>query len=195
MITRTFRPFCALLALFLLLAGSGGLYAARDPILLLSEQPGKTMPIGAFGASFKYKRVSGPRGFGGDMLVWGGRGFGGRVDDPKIGLMAQTGTLNGTSLVLNLRMGGFTVEDHFKKDTRMKWRVNIGGGSYELKTRRGSLVINDGSFAFAEPMIVGLVPMTRHIVLELGVGYTFCGVEGVRLEGLFLQTDLLLGRF
>jgi len=129
------------------------------------------------------------------MLVWGGRGFGGRVDDPKIGLMVQAGTLNGNSLKLNLSMGGFTIEDHFMKDTRLKWRVNIGGGTYELKTRQSSRIINDGSFAFAEPMVVGVIPMTRHITLEIGAGYTFCGVEGVRLEGLFLQTDLLLGRF
>ncbi len=183
-----------LLALFLVIAGTGTAQAARDPILLV-EQPGKTMPVGAGGVTFKYKRASGPDGFGGDMLVWGGRGFGGRVDDPKIGLMAQAGTLNGNSMALNLRMGGFTIEDHFMKDTRLKWRVNIGGGTYELKTRRSSRHINDGSFAFAEPMIVGMLPMTRHIVLEIGAGYTFCGVEGVRLEGLFLQTDLLLGRF
>lgn len=169
-------------------------FAVRDPILLV-DQPGRTMPVGAFGMTFKYKRASGPERFGGDMAIWGARGFGGRLDDPKLGLMAQAGTLTGKTLTLNLRMGGFTVEDHFMKDTRLKWRVGLGGGTFELKSRVSSRIVNDGSFAFVEPMFVGVIPMTRHIVLEIGAGYTFCGVEGVRLEGLFLQADLLLGRF
>ncbi len=184
----------SLILLVLLCLGNTRAQAVRDPILLV-DQPGKTMSVGAFGPTFKFKRTSGPQGFGGEMVVWGARGFGGRLDDPKLGLMAQAGTLTGRNLTLNLRMGGFTVEDHFLKDTRLKWRVGIGGGTFELKSRVSSRVVNDGSFAFAEPMFVGVIPMTRHIVLEIGAGYTFCGVEGVRLEGFFIQTDLLLGRF
>lgn len=180
--------------LFLLCLEMIPAFAARDPILL-GDQPGLTAPVGAFGTTFKYKHPSGPDGFGGDMMVWGARGFGGRLDDPKLGLMAQTGTLTGKTLTLDLNMGGFTVEDHFRKDSRLKWRVSLGGGTYELKSRVSSRVVNDGGFAFVEPMCVGMIPMTRHIVLEIGTGYTFCGVEGVRLEGLFLQVDLLLGRF
>jgi len=190
--TRSLR--LSLIVLLLLCLGISQAHAVRDPILLV-DQPGKTMPVGAFGPTFKFKRTSGPEGFGGEMVVWGARGFGGRIDDPKLGLMAQAGTLTGSSLTLNLRMGGFTVEDHFLKDTRLKWRVGFGGGTFELKSRVSGRIVNDGSFAFAEPMFVGVIPMTRHIVLEIGAGYTFCGVEGVRLEGLFIQTDLLLGRF
>ncbi|OQA04935.1 MAG: hypothetical protein BWY66_02810 [bacterium ADurb.Bin374] len=194
MIPKTQFLRLSLFVLLLLCLGITRAQAVRDPILLV-DQPGKTMPVGAFGPTFKFKRTSGPEGFGGEMVVWGARGFGGRLDDPKLGLMAQAGTLTGTSLTLNLRMGGFTVEDHFLKDTRLKWRVGLGGGTFELKSRASSRIVNDGSFAFAEPMLVGVIPMTRHIVLEIGAGYTFCGVEGVRLEGLFIQTDLLLGRF
>lgn len=194
MIPKT--PFLRLplFVLLLLCLGVHPAQAVRDPVLLV-DQTGKTMPVGSFGPTFKFKRASGPDGFGGEMVVWGARGFGGRLDDPKLGLMAQSGTLTGSNLTLNLRMGGFTVEDHFLKDTRLKWRVALGGGTFELKSRVSSRVVNDGSFAFVEPMFVGVIPMTRHIVLELGAGYTFCGVEGVRLEGLFLQADLLLGRF
>ncbi|HOT27919.1 MAG TPA: hypothetical protein PLU72_07000 [Candidatus Ozemobacteraceae bacterium] len=194
MIPKTQFRRLTCLVLLLLCLGAARAQAARDPILLV-DQPGNTMPVGAFGPTFKFKRTSGPEGFGGEMVVWGARGFGGRLDDPKLGLMAQAGTLTGTGLTLNLRMGGFTVEDHFMKDTRLKWRVGLGGGTFELKSRISSRVVNEGSFAFAEPMLVGVIPMTRHIVLEIGAGYTFCGVEGVRLEGLFVQTDLLLGRF
>lgn len=194
MIPKTQFLRLSLFLLFLLCLGTHRAQAVRDPILLV-DQPEKTMPVGAFGPTFKFKRTSGPEGFGGEMVVWGVRGFGGRLDDPKLGLMAQAGTLTGSSLTLNLRMGGFTVEDHFLKDTRLKWRVGLGGGTFELKSRVSSRVVNEGSFAFAEPMFVGVIPMTRHIVLEIGAGYTFCGVEGVRLEGLFIQTDLLLGRF
>ncbi|MBP7633880.1 hypothetical protein KBA41_06895 [Candidatus Ozemobacteraceae bacterium] len=194
MIQKTRFLRLSLSVLLLLCLGIHRAEAVRDPILLV-DQPGTSMPVGAFGPTFKFKRTSGPEGFGGEMVVWGARGFGGRLDDPKLGLMAQAGTLTGGSLTLNLRMGGFTVEDHFLKDTRLKWRVGLGGGTFELKSRVSSRIVNEGSFAFAEPMLVGVIPMTRHIVLEIGAGYTFCGVEGVRLEGLFIQTDLLLGRF
>ncbi len=180
--------------LFFMLVSSTPGHAYRPPILLIDRSTSDPS-IGAGGLSFKYKRASGPLGFGGDMLVWGGRMYGGKLRDPKFGLMGQLGTLNGNALRLNLRMGGFSVEDGFKPDPRFKWRANFGFGTYDLESRITFRTINKGGFAFFEPMLVGVLPMKRHIVLEIGAGYTFCGALGVRIEGLFLQVDLLLGRF
>ena len=109
--------------------------------------------------------------------------------------MASTGALNGNALRLNVNMGGLSIENGFKPDPRFKWRVNFGGGNYELNSKVTHRTINSGSFTFLEPMLVGVFPMTRHTVLEFSTGYTFCGAQGVRLEGWLLQVDLLLGRF
>lgn len=120
--------------------------------------------------------------------------FGGRKDDPKIGLAASTGTLNGSSLQLDVRMGGLTLEDTFRSDRHLKWRATIGGGRYDLHTRRTGYIINSGGFAYFEPMFIGVIPMNKHISLELGGGYTFAGTTGVKLEGPFFEFNLLLGR-
>lgn len=160
--------------------------------------PGSEMPsvpsIGAGGLTWKYKRASGPMKFGGDLQMVGLRLFGGRKDDPKVGLAASTGTLSGTALQLDVRMGGLTLEDTFLSDRRLKWRATIGGGRYELRTRRGTYTVNSGGFAYFEPMFIGVIPMNKHISIELGGGYTFAGTTGVKLEGPFFEVNLLLGR-
>ncbi len=185
-----------LCAIFLLVVGMPRPAAAgREPRLLVEIDPQSPKPVGAGGLTTRYKRVSGPMGFGGDMLMWGLRGFGGRLNDPKIGLMAAQGTLNGRSLKLNLQQFGLTLENGFRPDPRFKWRANFGGGTYDLASRISGFSVNKGSFTFLEPMLVGVLPMTRHIVLEGAAGYTFAGSTGVRFEGLFLEVNLLLGQF
>jgi hypothetical protein len=44
-------------------------------------------------------------------------------------------------------------------------------------------------------VIVGVLPMSRHIVLEFSTGYTFAKTTGVKIEGLMLEAELLFGRF
>jgi len=169
--------------------------AIRDPKLLM-DTPTNNMPIGAGGLTFKYKRVSGPLGFGGDMLMWGLRGYGGnRLKEAKLGVMASSGILNGNSLKLSIHMGGLTVENGFHPDPRFNWRVSFGGGQYDFRSMQTLRTINKGFFTFIEPMLVGIHPVTRHIILEFGIGYTFCGAMGVRIEGICLQTELLIGKF
>lgn len=129
------------------------------------------------------------------MTVWGIRAFAGRLRDPALGLMYQAGTLNGRSMKFNLEMGGLTLEDNFREDARVKWRVSLGIGQYKLESSASGLSLNEGTFSFFEPMLFGVLPLSRHIVLEIGCGYTFAAGTGVRLEGLALQTELLMGKF
>jgi len=152
--------------------------------------------IGALGVSCKYKRASGPDRFGGDMLVWGTRAFGGKKGDLKLGASGGIGMLNGTYRRLHVRMAGLTVEHGFRPDPLFKWRVGFGGGNYDLKSTISDRSISKGSFTYLEPSIIGIRPFSRHIALEVGAGYTFCGAKGgVKLEGLFLEATLLMGRF
>ncbi len=187
------RKKIALFAIFML-ATSPAIFA-RMPRLLVDHKPRPEIWGAGFGPTFKYKRVSGPYDFGGDMMVWGFRAFGGKSSEPKLGIMASTGTLNGTGFKFNMKIGGLTLEDSFREDSRVKWRASFGGGSYEMKSKSSGYVVNDGSFTFFEPMIVGVLPMSHHIVLEFGTGYTFAGATGVRIEGLTLQAELLFGKF
>ncbi|HNV70531.1 MAG TPA: hypothetical protein PKO06_12595, partial [Candidatus Ozemobacteraceae bacterium] len=160
--------------------------------------PGSSAPavpsVGAGGMTWKYKRASGPMKFGGDLQMIGLRLFGGRKDDPKVGLAASTGTLSGSALQLEVRMGGITLEDSFRTDRNLKWRATLGAGRYDLHTRRTGFTVNSGGFAFFEPMFIGVIPMNKHISIELGGGYTFAGTTGVKLEGPFFEFNLLLGR-
>lgn len=169
--------------------------ASIGPTLLMDKNPDSTDFTGGIGPTIKYKRISAPYDFGGDMMVWGLRLFGGKLRDPAIGLMYQGGTLNGESMKFNLEMGGLTLEDSFREDARVKWRASFGVGTYNLRTIASGMELNKGSFAFFEPMIIGVLPLSRHIVLEFGVGYTFAGATGVRVEGLALQTEILMGKF
>lgn len=171
------------------------IYAAGNPTLLLDRTPKGTVFSGAMGPLMKYKRVAGPHDFGGEMLMWGIRGFAGKNNDPKLGFVYSTGNLSGTGFKLNLDMGGLSLEDSFRQDPRVKWRVSFGGGKYKMSTVNSGYVVNDGSFTFLEPMIIGVLPASRHIVFEFAVGYTFADATGVRIEGLALQAEMLFGRF
>ncbi len=169
--------------------------AATGPTLLVDRQPDSIIFTGGAGPLVKYKRVKAPQDFGGDMNLWGVRAFGGRLQDPELGVIFSSGTLNGTSLKFNLDMTGLTLEDSFREDSRVKWRTSFGIGRYKLSSKASGLEFNKGSFAFLEPMILGVLPMTRHIILEFGVGYTFAGATGVRVEGLTINAELLMGKF
>lgn len=169
--------------------------AATGPVLLMDKQSNSMKFTGGIGPTVKYKRISAPYDFGGDMMVWGLRCFGGKLRDPALGVMYQAGSLSGKSLKFSLEMGGLTLEDSFREDARVKWRASFGAGKYRLRTIISGLELNKGSFTFFEPMIVGVLPLSRHIILEFGAGYTFAGATGVRIEGLALQSELLIGKF
>lgn len=169
--------------------------AATGPTLLMEKRPQGMDFTGGIGPVVKYKQISAQDNFGGDMTLWGVRFFGGRLRDPELGLIYSTGTLTGRALKFSIDMAGLTLEDSFREDARVKWRATLGGGNYKLRTSTGGLVRTKGSFTWFEPMILGVLPMTRHIVLEFGVGYTFAGATGVRIEGLALQCELLMGKF
>lgn len=189
------RLFLAILSL-MLLSGSLHLSAATGPTLLMDRDPQGSSFTGGIGPVYKYRRVKAPQNFGGDMNLWGIRAFGGKLRDPELGFILLSGTLNGEALKFNLDMAGLTLEDSFREDSRVKWRVSFGFGKYKHKTIASGLVLSDGSFTFFEPMILGVLPMSRHIILEFGAGYTFAGAHsGIRIEGLTLHTELLLGKF
>ncbi|MFZ2961102.1 MAG: hypothetical protein WA705_29845 [Candidatus Ozemobacteraceae bacterium] len=186
----------AVLALSLVLGLAHTSAAADVSIAMESKQPfDRTPQIGAGGISCTYKRVSGPYGFGGDMLLWGGRGFGGGEGQVKMGFTAATGVLNGNHMRCNLNMGGFTLENGWRPDPLFKWRAVFGGGSYDLTSSLTMRSINRGSFAYFTPMLVGRRPLSRHISIEVAGGYTFTNTNGVSIGGWCLETDILLGRF
>lgn len=182
-----------LVLFFTLIAAQG--YCLSGPTLLMDSKADTSEFVGGIGPLVKYKRVSAPSDFGGDMTVWGVRAFGGKLNDPEIGFIYSSGSLSGTSLKFKLDMAGLTLEDSFREDSRVKWRASFGVGQYSLQSRASGLVMNKGSFAFLEPMLVGVLPMSRHIVLEFAVGYTFAGATGVRVEGLAINAELLMGKF
>lgn len=184
-----------IIILVILFLWQGTVFGKTGPTLLRDKKNDGIEVIYGIGPTIKYKRVSAPHDFGGDMAVWGARIFAGRLRDPALGLVYQAGTLNGNSMKFNLEMGGFTLEDSFREDSRVKWRASFGVGTYKLKTLASGLVLNKGSFTFFEPMVLGILPLSRHIVLEFGAGYTFAAGSGVRIEGLALQSELLLGKF
>ncbi len=170
-------------------------FGKTGPTLIMDKRPMSSEFTGGIGPMLKYKRVDGPQGFGGDITLWGLRVFGGKLRDPELGIIFNAGTLSGPALKLNLNMAGLVFEDSFREDSRVKWRVSLGYGNFKLKTRVGEMVMNQGSFTFAEPMILGVLPLSRHIVLEFGAGYTFAGTTGVRIEGLVLTAEMLMGKF
>jgi hypothetical protein len=188
-------PGCrgAWLLLFLLLVcAPPGNAEIRDIQRIYSEENTSGW---ALGPTFKIKRVSGPIGFGGDMLVWGMRAMGGKANASKLGLTAGKGTLHGNSLKMNLAMGGISLEDSFPRDSHLFWRVTVGGGSYDVRSRYSDYIFNRGSFVYCEPMVMGRIKITRHLALELGGGYTITNTIGARIEGPCVQGELLIGRF
>ncbi len=188
------RKISILILLVFVLLGVPG-FCLTGPILLMDANPQGTEYVYGIGPIAKYKRVAAPDNFGGDMMVWGVRAFAGKLYDPEIGLLFCQGTLNGNSQKFNLDMAGLTLEDSFREDSRVKWRVSFGVGEYRFRSIASDYEFNKGSFSFFEPMIVGVLPMTRHIVLEFGAGYTFAGATGVRIEGLALNAEILMGKF
>jgi len=187
------KRFLLIITLFILYATAG--FSLTGPTLLMDSQPKSSEYVYGVGPIMKYKRVAAPQNFGGDMTVWGIRAFAGRLYDPEIGFVFYSGTLNGESQKFNLDMAGLTLEDSFREDSRVKWRVSFGVGDYRLRSRASGYEFNKGSFSFFEPMIIGVLPMSRHIILEFGAGYTFAGATGVRVEGLALNAELLMGKF
>ena len=187
------KRFLLIITLFILYATAG--FSLTGPTLLMDSQPKSSEYVYGVGPIMKYKRVAAPQNFGGDMTVWGIRAFAGRLYDPEIGFVFYSGTLNGESQKFNLDMAGLTLEDSFREDARVKWRASFGVGTYRLRSKASGFEFNKGSFTFLEPMIIGVLPMTRHIVLEFGAGYTFAGATGVRVEGLALNAELLMGKF
>ncbi len=185
---------CKFILLFFVLLCVPGI-AATGPTLLMDSDPQGSEYVYGIGPITKYKRVAAPQDFGGDMMVWGVRAFAGKLYDPEIGLLFCQGTLNGNSQKFNLDMAGLTLEDSFREDSRVKWRISFGVGEYRLRSIASGYEFNKGSFSFFEPMVVGVLPMSRHIVLEFGAGYTFAGATGVRIEGLALNAEILMGKF
>lgn len=117
------------------------------------------------------------------------------MNDPEFGLLFCAGEQKSEMLKYNLDMTGFSMEDSFKSDPRFKWRVTAGIGNYKLKSGYSGHVYKEGSFGFLEPMFLGILPLNSNIVLEFGVGYTFGDASGVRVEGIAVQGEILLGKF
>ncbi len=170
-------------------------HSATGPTLLMDSRPQGIDFTGGIGPLVKHKTIKAQDNFGGDMTMWGLRLFGGRLRDPELGLIYSSGSLSGRALKFNLDMAGLSLEDSFREDSRVKWRASFGGGHYSLRTSNGGLVMTEGSFSLFEPMILGVLPMSRHIILELGAGYTFASATGVRIEGLTSNCELLMGKF
>lgn len=169
--------------------------ARRGPILLIDTMQQPLLHVGGGGITTRYRRVKGPNDFGGDMWMWGLRGFGGQLSDPKIGGMFNFGELRGNYHRLQIRTAALTIENGFKPDPRFKWRAQFGGGRYEFNSLLNGYQLFFGNFTFLEPMAVGVLPLSHHIVLEISAGYTFANATQIRLGGLFLQAELLFGRF
>jgi len=190
------KSFFPAILLLVFLTASSSLCAATGPTLMMDRDPQGGSFTGGVGPVYKYKTVKAPQGFGGDINLWGIRAFGGKLQDPEIGFILLSGTLNGEALRFNMEMAGLVLEDSFRQDSRVKWRVSFGFGKYRHKTIASGLVFSEGSFTFFEPMILGVLPMSRHIILEFGAGYTFAAAHsGITIEGLTLHTELLLGKF
>ena len=68
-----------LIVLMLLLSCARQGVAKTGPTLLMDTQRSPRMHVGAGGMNVRYKRVSGPLSFGGDMLMYGLRGYGGKL--------------------------------------------------------------------------------------------------------------------
>lgn len=148
------------------------------------------------GPVLKYKHNEcNEQDFKGDMAMWGVRAFAGKMNDPEFGLIYTAGYQKSDTLKYNLDMTGVSLEDSFKSDPRFKWRLTCGMGNYKLKSIASGYVYNDGKFAYIEPMFLGILPLNRNIILEFGIGYTFADAKEVKVEGLALNAELLLGKF
>jgi hypothetical protein len=153
------------------------------------------MAAAAIAPTLKFKRISGPDRFGGNMTIWGLRALTGKIGRTKLGIAASAGILNGNSLRCDLKMGGLSVEDFLLTDRNLTWRLTIGGGEYTLKTIVDNFHLNKGAFTYAEPMLFGSIRMAKHFQLMLGAGYLLTNTRGVRIEGPCFQAELLIGLY
>ena len=172
-------------------------YCITGPTLLLDRASENSKEFTFdMGPILRYKHnESSALNFKGDMAMWGVRLAGGPMEDPKFGLLFCTGEQKNEMVEYNLDMTGVSMEDSIKTDPRVRWRLTAGIGNYKLKSKHSGKVYKDGSFGFLEPMILGLLPLNRNIILEFGVGYTFADATGVRVEGIAVQGELLFGKF
>lgn len=187
----------ALLVLLYLVIAITPAYCVMGPTLLLDNQEKneKEFTLGA-GPIVRYKHnESSTLDFKGDMAMWGVRICGGPMNDPQFGLMYCAGEQKSEVLKYNLNMTGISLENSFKSDPRFRWRVTAGIGNYKLKSKYSGHVYKDGTYGFFEPMFLGVLPLNRNIILEIGVGYTFANATGVRVEGFAATGELLLGKF
>lgn len=172
-------------------------YCIIGPTLMLDNQQKheKEYSFG-IGPIVRYKHnESSTLNFEGDMAMWGVRITGGPMRDPKFGLQFCAGEQKSDAIKYNLNMTGFSMENSFMKDPRFRWRATVGMGRYKLKSVHSGYVYKEGTYGFFEPMILGVLPFNRNIILEIGVGYTFADASGVRVEGFAAQGEILLGKF
>ena len=170
-------------------------YCVMGPTLMIDrhEENENNFSFG-IGPTLRYKHNrSSELKFEGDMAMWGVRIVGGPMNDPQFGLSFCAGEQTSEMLKYNLDMSSVSMEDSFKKDPR--WRVSCGVGNFKLKSKASGHVYKEGSFGFLEPMILGILPLNRNIILEFGFGYTFADASGVKVEGIAAQGELLLGKF
>lgn len=189
------RPYIFILVLCLVMGGILPSFGFSGPTLILDKETDTETFVYGIGPMIKYKRVKGLEDFEGNMGVFGLRAYMGRINDPQFGLMYGMGSVKGDAYKLELKMTGATIEDGFKEDPRVRWRVTGGIGNYDYISRGSGRSLKSASFGFLEPQLVGLLPLSRHIVLEFALGYTFTNTKSVKLEGIAFNTELLLGRF
>lgn len=187
----------AIMTLLYVVCSFNTAYCIIGPTLMLDKEPKDSTEVTyGIGPVLKYKHnKASEQDFEGDMAMWGLRVFAGRMNDPEFGIIYSQGHQNSDTLKYNLEMTGLTFEDSFNSDPRFKWRFTAGFGTYKLKSIASGHVYNDGKFAYLEPMILGILPLNRNIILEFGVGYTFADASKVRVEGLALSGELLFGKF
>lgn len=188
------RPLYALI-ICLLFTMTTASYGFSGPTLIIDKEKDTETFLYGIGPMIKYKRVKGLDDFEGNMGVFGLRAYMGRVNDPQFGIMHGIGSVKGDAYKLKMKMTGATIEDGFKEDPRVRWRVTGGIGNYDYISRGSNRSLKSASFGFFEPQLVGMLPLSRHIVLEFALGYTFTNTKSVKLEGIAFNTELLLGRF
>ncbi len=187
----------AIIALLYIVSAFTPAYCIIGPTLMLDnkEKNEKEFSFG-IGPTLRYKHnESSALDFEGDMAMYGIRIVGGPMNDPLFGLNFCAGEQSNDTIKYNLNMTGLSMEDSFKKDPRFKWRVTGGVGNYKLKSKYSGRVYKKGSFGYLEPMLIGILPLNRNIIMEFGVGYTFADATGVRVEGIAVQGELLFGKF
>lgn len=173
------------------------LFGFQQPDLLQDFENNYSLSVGAAGIFFRSKYVTGPLDYKSNLFIYGVRGFGGILQDPKFGIYLLKGSDYNNSPSFELTQVAFTIENAFKplKNSRLKWRVNFGGGKYQFRTNIIKLIIDEKDFTFIEPCLSYILPFTRHILIESTVGYTFSNSYNARIEGIVIEFGLLVGKF